>query len=563
MWTLAGAVLLGLVGCSTSHYRKSADKAAYGAIQAKSPLVPNMTTNFTIEATHALALDGLPTKAQIDEFLGPYGEGERGATVLSLEQALALAVQHSRTYQNSKETLYLAGLALTGARHQFAPLFSGRGNFTYSVDTEQGSEVIVDPVTGEQRVVLSDELVAQHRLNASGDVGVNWLIRDIGRVTAAFTTDFFRLLTGDPSSLVSSQVGGTFLRPLLRDAGFKSDTENLTQAERNLLYAVREFVQFRKNFTVDIARGYYDALGSRDAARNSFLSLQSFKRSAERTRALAKEGRATQSDLGRLQQQEYSTELTWVSAVRSYRRELDDFKIQLGLPIEANVVLADQELEQLKIVHPGISVDDSIQVALAARLDYQNLRDQQADAVRRVALAADQLKPQLDLVAQGGLRSEEQDHGFPLPDPERYQWSAGLNVDLPFDRLTERNSYRSALITEQRATRALALRRDEIIQQVRESWRTLEQARRSYEISELGVSLAERRVKEQNLLAELGRAKAQDQVDAQNDLVNSRNARTQALVGHTVARLQFWNNLGILFVKEDGQWEEVKNARVQ
>ena len=68
-------------------------------------------------------------------------------------------------------------------------------------------------------------------------------------------------------------------------------------------------------------------------------------------------------------------------------------------------------------------------------------------------------------------------------------------------------------------------------------------------------------MEEQNLLAELGRAKAQDQVDAQNDLVSSKNQLTQALVAHTISRLVFWNNLGILFIKENGQWEEVANAK--
>ena len=62
------------------------------------------------------------------------------------------------------------------------------------------------------------------------------------------------------------------------------------------------------------------------------------------------------------------------------------------------------------------------------------------------------------------------------------------------------------------------------------------------------------------ILAELGRAKAQDQVDAQNDFVNSKNQRTQALVAHTIARLQFWNNLGILYIKDRGQWEEINDA---
>ena len=72
-----------------------------------------------------------------------------------------------------------------------------------------------------------------------------------------------------------------------------------------------------------------------------------------------------------------------------------------------------------------------------------------------------------------------------------------------------------------------------------------------------------RAVEDQGLLAEFGRSKAQDQVDAQNALIDSKNQRTQALVTHTIARLQFWNNMGILYIKADGQWEEVQNAKTK
>jgi outer membrane protein TolC len=102
-----------------------------------------------------------------------------------------------------------------------------------------------------------------------------------------------------------------------------------------------------------------------------------------------------------------------------------------------------------------------------------------------------------------------------VPDIKRYNWSAGLNVDLPFDRQSERNSYRAALIVEKQTARALEQQADEIRLNVRENWRQLDAAKRNFEIGKLGVNLAERRVEEQNLLAELGRAKAQDQVDAQ------------------------------------------------
>ena len=55
------AVLLALLlaGC-TAHYRKSADHAAYRVIQQKSPQVPNMDRNFTIERTNVLSLEELP-----------------------------------------------------------------------------------------------------------------------------------------------------------------------------------------------------------------------------------------------------------------------------------------------------------------------------------------------------------------------------------------------------------------------------------------------------------------------------------------------------------------------
>ncbi len=175
-------------------------------------------------------------------------------------------------------------------------------------------------------------------------------------------------------------------------------------------------------------------------------------------------------------------------------------------------------------------------------------------------MAADQLKTQLDFVAAGGFVSQPQAGGLVFPDVSRYRYNAGFNLDLPLERTAERNNYRAALIAQQRSARAVDQQRDQIELQVRDSWRTLEQARRTYQISEIGVKLAERRVEEQELLAELGRAKALDQVDAQNSLLSSKDQLTQALVAHTVARLQFWDNMGILYIKDNGQWQEPDKA---
>ena len=547
-----------LCGCTAEHYRRSADKDAYAAIAQKGQSVKNMDPRFSLEQTNALVLGGLQQVTATNDFLGEAAATELGARVVSLKESLKIAVQHSRVYQNSREQLYLTALSLTLSRHQFTPLFSASGTATYGARTEQIVSLEPNPVTGEPDQVVSDNLAEQRNVQARGSVGASWLIRDIGKISTAFTTDFLRFLSGDPRTVTSSAIGATFTRPLLRNAGYKADIENLTQSERDLLYQVREFVRFRKDFSVQIASAYYGVLGNRDAVRNSFLNFQSSRRAADRTRALAAEGRTTQSDLGRIEQQELSAESAWISSIRVYKRALDDFKFLLGIAVETRIVLDDRELEDLTIRHPDLSVDEAIKIALAARLDYQNARDELEDSGRKVALAADQLKTQLDLVAEAGVVSRPQVTGLVLPDTSRYNYQAGFHLDLPLERTAERNNYRAALIAQQRSARAVEQQRDQIELQVRDSWRTLEQARRTYQISEIGVKLAERRVEEQELLAELGRAKALDQVDAQNSLLSSKDQLTQALVSHTIARLQFWDNMGILYIKDNGQWQEME-----
>jgi hypothetical protein len=95
-----------LAGCSTAHYRKSADQAATSLIAEKAPLVPNMDPHFTIEQTNVLSLDDLPVATEPEEAFGPDAEMEVGARVLSLAKALEIGVKHSRIYQTQREQCF-------------------------------------------------------------------------------------------------------------------------------------------------------------------------------------------------------------------------------------------------------------------------------------------------------------------------------------------------------------------------------------------------------------------------------------------------------------------------
>jgi outer membrane protein TolC len=541
-------ILLVFGACSTKHYRKSADKETAAVIAQKSPAVPNMDTNFSIEVSEKLSLDALPIATKVEEFFGAESEAEKGARIISLEKALEIAVKHSRAYQDSKELLYLQALGLTLERHKFTPIFSAGAESTYT------------PRKVQEGV---DAIVEEHKLGITGKSGVNVLLRTGAKIAVSFTTDFVRYINGDPHLATSSALAGTLTQPLLRGAGYKITMENLTQAERNLLYTLRSFTLFRKDFSVKIASGYYGVLQNRDAVRNSWRGFQNFKANVEQERAFTEEGLRPQAALAQIKQAALQAETRWINAVRTYRNSLDLFKIQLGLPIDAHVILDDKELNELKILHPTINADEAAKVALETRLDLYNKRDQAEDAARQIEVAKNGLKTDLDLRSSVNVPNKQGRSGFLAPDFDRYSWSAGLDLDLPLDRKAERNSYRAALIDNESAIRKLSLAIDEIKSQINDDWRTLDQAKRNFEISEIGVDLAARRVEEQELRAELGRGTARDLVDAQTDLINSKNERTSALVGHTIARLNFWRDMGILMIKDNGQWEELSNAETK
>jgi outer membrane protein TolC len=550
VWAAACGIAL-LAGCSGRHYQHSADHEVGQLIRSRTNLVYNMERRFTIDTNLPVPIDDLVVVEEPKDFLGDDGKEEVGARIVPLLRALEIAVKASRDYQLRKEQLYLVALDLSLTRHLHTPIFNLGGSGNAHNITE--SQVIgIDPITQEPVTVVRNDakLVEGH-----ARFGVSWLLATGARLTAAFTTDFLHYLTGDPRTVSSSQLGATITQPLLRGGGYKVTMENLKQAERDLLYAMRDFVQFRKDFAVQIAGDYYAVLQNRDQARNAWLDLQRSRDNTRREKAFADEGQRPLASLDQLRQAELNSVTRWFATVRDYRESLDRFKITLGLPIETPMVLDDHELESLRVNDPGVKTDDAIQVALSVRYDLQNQRERFEDATRRIGIAKNGLLPRLDIAGSAAI-SGSKENSFAWPDPKNFTWSAGFDVDLGLDKKGARNAYRRSLIGQAQAERLYALAQDQVKLQIATDSRALDQARRNFENAELSVKLGERRVEEQQLRMELGRGVTRDLLDAQTDLINAQNGRTAALVNHTMARLRFWRDMGILYIHDDGHWQE-------
>lgn len=533
------AILI-LAGCTAKYYTRSADREVYKIIAEKSVTVTNMDEKFTIQTNPPPDLSDCPINDKVEESLGAEADMEKGARIITLDKALELAVKHSREYQAQKESLYLKALRLSDVRHTTPPLFPRQR------------------LRNQEIHAGVDDLVDSKKFNAGGSATLESLLFTGGKIVTDFSMNFSRFLRGDPQALLSSTMGASITQPLLRGAGYKIAVENLTQAERDFLYTVRNFTRYRKDFAIKIATAYYGVLQNRDRVRNSYRGLVNYRANVERDTAFVAEGLRAQAQLDELKQAELATESSWINAVISYKQSLDQFKITLGLPLSVKIVLDDSELTRLQIIHPQITVEEAIKIAEASRLDLHNERDSVEDAERKLKIAVNNLLPRLDL--SGSVYLPDRNGNRALPDFNNPQWDASVNLQIPLDKKADRNALRASQIALDQARRNYELKLDNVRLEIINDWRALDQARRNYEISLAGVKVSERRVEEQNLRAELGRSTAREVVAAQDSLIKSRDDLTAAVIAHTLARLRFYSDMGILMINDKGKWEEMADA---
>jgi len=280
--------------------------------------------------------------------------------------------------------------------------------------------------------------------------------------------------------------------------------------------------------------------------------------SKQRLDMYAEAGRVDRFDVDEAEQSMLRAENSWVAAQQRYEQALDEFKIRLSLPTDADIELDPNELVVLKelgISEPNYAPEVAIETALARRLDLANSADRVDDAKRKVVVAADNLGMELNLVGSVSVSSAE-GTDFTRLQFNQGTYGLGLEADLPFDRKAERNAYREALIAFTQQQRTYQNDVDQVKLNVRDAYRRLREQAESYRIQKLSLELAQKRVESNEMLLDAGRITVRLLLDSQNALLDAQNNYTSALVSHTIAKLNFFRDIGVLQVRPDGMWEQ-------
>ena len=269
-----------------------------------------------------------------EEFRRTYGESPSDAhrdiaQALALEDIIELALLNSREYQTQKEILYRTALRLSLQRFDYDIKFSTTGNritTDYTHARDGGNTV--------------------NRLRVPSSYQVDKMLGTGGTILLRFANNL--VLTFNGSNLVATDVGSDIVldiqQTLLQiDVQF----EPLTQAERDVVYAARDFARFRKTLYTALTREYYTLIRNYrqvEIASQNYLTLARAFRQAE------EEYRARQVPLFQVDQVEQSVlrgRSVLIGTCNNLEQSLDNLKIRIGLPTETPINIDLTELEQL------------------------------------------------------------------------------------------------------------------------------------------------------------------------------------------------------------------------
>ena len=516
----------------------------------------------------------LPGREGADAAFAPAGTN---ALEIGLQDAVRIAAANSPEFRSDKERLFASALALDLASREFhTTLLSALSAAVES--TPGGGE------GGSSREGSHGE-TAKAGARRTFENGVS--------TDASLAFNLAGMLTGERRTAWGAVADLSVSIPLLRGSGSLVRRESLTQAERDLVYAVREFEQRKRALVVDVARAYLSLLLALRTRQNEDENLRRVMLSTRRSRRMADASRMSKTAFDQSYQSELAARAGWVAACQNYEGSLDAFKSKIGLPPDARIRPRESDLEGLRSLVAGFlataedghgpaeggaealpapdsvdagalkeATDRALAIAFERRTDVLSVRDRVEDAQRHLVVAEDALRSEITLggaarvgeAATPAMGAEGRDHGeFRMKDGTA---TGTLKVDLALERTEERNAYRSALIALEGAVRDWQRAEDGLKATVREDMRALLQTREQLRIQSRAVELAARRVRNQDLLLEAGRADMTDLLDAQAALLAAQNALDRAITDHRAQELSLRRDIGALDATADGVWKE-------
>lgn len=436
---------------------------------------------------------------------------------LNLEQAVDLAFRNNRTLMFSGDSVQISRYGLESAKSEFE-----------IQPTPSVRPPNLNPRTGDLEQNYGYGMEVRKKLKDGADLKTD-LTTDIAPTQKSSTLNF------------------EITQPLLKGFGRSIVTNSLVNVERSVISAQRRYEREKDGLVVRVIRQYYEIVKQQKILEINETALKRERLVLDSAKARLAVGLASRLDVSRAEIQVQQAEESLINARRDLGDAQDEFKVELNLPVDAELELVPE------LDYPPFNIVESEAMATAMkyRLDLIEESDRIWDAKRDLKVSKNNILPRLDLVVGYTLSGAGDTVGSSFDFKETGFFIGFKPDDLNLNRKPQRAAYKTAQVNVVSQERFYNLSEDNIIRDVRDGIRTLENRyknipiqKKAYDEAKSGLDVANERYK-RNLADNF------DIVNAETSLLRAEVGHITAVTDYIVEHAKFRETIGTLTEKPE------------
>jgi len=415
--------------------------------------------------------------------------GVRAQEALTLESAVQLALRQNRE------------LARLAAEHERAWLDRAAAENEFALRIRPAAAV------GAQQDAPTQQL------------GVDLLKRVEWGTDLEFGGAVLRSETPAGDATVRNSVHLQISQPLFRYAGRLLNREPIVRAASRIQASLRSLELKKSDVALQVIQTYTDIIRLEQQARLEQAALDRLDRLRRLTQARARQGRATQVDVLRVDSQVGEAESRARAAAERMAALRLDLAESLGLTPGVQLQLEPPPLP----VEPPPPLETALAAAFENRLDLAQIMRDYQDVRRGLRIARRMLQPDLKLVA----RVDRFADGTTFSEAaglEETGWSIGLRLDSDPIGGRERIAYRQAELDERTAGDDVETTRRLVERQVRQQLLQAGHAQAEIELARKNRAVADGRRRLAQRFFEMGRSDPFSVSDAEQQFQQAETA---------------------------------------
>lgn len=336
-------------------------------------------------------------------------------------------------------------------------------------------------------------------------------------------------------------VSLSYRRPLWAGSGLFSKRANaLAGANSDATIQEKQLYLTRQATVLNVIQGYYQAILAREQVKVQEHAVAIADEAATGARKRADAGLVSGIDVSRAEIRVAQTADQLNIQKQTARAAMDRLMTAIGAGVGEEPELVDN------VPEPPTDLPDlaeAVKIALANRAEFSIFDERLADQNRKVALAEDDMRPKLDLVAS--FNSANSDAGIVSRSTiDSGAFEAGFEYRVPLDKRITKENKATVSRDLDVLKRLKVFQMEDVTEQVRSAYRNVDSSRTTLKILGENVKVAEDNLSLAQRMVDEGIDDNRIVLDAQDSLTQVENGLLSAKVDLYLAAINLKYAMG-------------------